>query len=149
MRLKSMVLLVAFLLLPTLLLAEILTVSFSGAEMRSAPNVMNSRIIAKLSLDTPLQVLEKGRDYYKVKDYRGRTGWVHRSLLGATTGVMITGVRVNVRQGPSLGHSVIFQLTQGETCRLLSNHEGWLEIQTGDDRKGWVAEFLTWGQQLQ
>ncbi len=61
---------------------------------------MSSRVITKLSPYTPLQVLEKGTEYYKVNDYRGRTGWVHRSLLANTAGVIITGDRANVRQGP-------------------------------------------------
>jgi SH3-like domain-containing protein len=149
MRLKLLVLLFVSLMLPTLVLAEIMTVSFSGTEMRSAPNAMSSKVIVKLAPCTPLQILEKEAEYYKVNDYRGRTGWVHRSLLGATPGVVITGDRANVRKGPGVNHSVIFKLSKGEACRLLSKEEKWLEIQAADGRKGWVAEFLTWGQQIQ
>jgi len=146
MRLKLLVLLFVSLMLPTLVLAEIMTVSFSGTEMRSAPNAMSSKVIAKLAPYTPLQILEKGAEYFKVKDYRGRTGWVHRSLFGTTSGVVVTGDRANVRQGPGSNHDVLLQLSKGDTCRLLSKQDKWLEIQTADGRKGWVAAFLTWGQ---
>ncbi len=146
MRLKLLVLLVVSLLLPSMVLAEVMTVSFSGTEMRSAPNAMASKVITGLSPYAPLKVLEKGQEYYKVNDYRGRTGWVHRSLLSDTSGVVITGNRANVRQGPGTSHPVIFQLSKGDTCRLISQEEKWLEIQTAEGKKGWVAEFLAWGQ---
>jgi uncharacterized protein YgiM (DUF1202 family) len=146
MRLKLPVLLIVVLMFPTLVLAEVMTVSFSGTEMRSAANAMSSKVITKLSPHSPLTVLEKGPEYYKVSDFRGRTGWVHHSLLGATSGVVVTGDRANVRQGPGTNHSVAFQLSKGDTCRLLSKQDKWLEIQTNDGRKGWVASFLTWGQ---
>ncbi len=146
MRLKLLVLLTLLLLMPTLAIAEIMTVSFSGTEMRSAPNAISSKVITKLTTYSPLEILEKGPEYYKVNDYRGRTGWVHRTLLGSTAGVVVTGDRANVRQGPGTSYSVTFQLSKGNTCRLLSKQEKWLEIQTNDGRKGWVAAFLTWGQ---
>jgi SH3-like domain-containing protein len=146
MRSKLLALIFVFLLFPTMALADIMTVSFSGTEMRSAPNAMSSKVIAKVSTYTPLDVLEKGPEYYKVKDYRGRTGWVHHALLTSKPGVVVTGDLANVRQGPSTNHAVIFQLSKNDSCRLLSKQEKWFEIQTADGRKGWVAAFLTWGQ---
>ena len=127
-------------------LTDIMTVSFSGTEVHSPPNAMSSKVIAKVSPYTPLEVLEKGPEYYKVKDYLGRTGWVHRSLLSSKAGIVVTGDRANVRQGPGTSHAVIFQLTKGDSCRLLSKQEKWLEVQSADGRKGWVADFLTWGR---
>ena len=113
--------------------------------MRSAPNAMASKVIAKVSTYTPLKVPEKGPEYYKVSDYHDRPSGFHHSLLSSTAGVVVTGDRANVRQGPGTSHSVIFQISKVNTCRLLSGQEKWLEIQTNDGRKGWVAAFLTWG----
>lgn len=146
MRLKLLVLLVFTLLLSGQAMAEFMTVSFSGAEMRSAPNAMAAKTISDVPPYTPLMVLEKGVEYYKVKDYRGRTGWVHRVLLGSSPGIMIIGDRANVRQGPGTSQPVLFQLSRGEAARLINKQDKWLEIQTYDGRQGWVADFLTWGQ---
>ena len=146
MHLKSLTLLIVSLMLPTLVMGEVLSVSFSGTEMRSAPNAMSSEVIGTAPTFTPLTVLEKGAEYYKVKDYLGRTGWVHRALLGTTPGITITADRANVRQGPGTNHAVVFKLSKGDACRLLSKQEQWLEIQTAEGNKGWIAEFLTWGQ---
>lgn len=146
MRLKWLNLLFVLLIFPTVSLADIMTVSFSGTEMRSAPNAMSSKVIARVSTYTPLEILEKSPEYYKVKDYRGRTGWVHRALLSSKPGIVVTGDRANVRQGPGTNHAVIFQLVKGDSCNLLSKQEKWLEVQSADGRKGWVADFLTWGR---
>jgi len=146
MRLKLLALFFVLLLFPSMALADIMTVSFSGTEMRSAPNAMASKVISQLSTYTPLEVIEKGAEYYKIINYRGRTGWVHRALLSSNPGIVVTGDRANVRQGPGTNHAVIFQLAKGDSCRLLSKQEKWLEVQSADGRKGWVAGFLTWGQ---
>jgi hypothetical protein len=63
MRLKLLFLFFVFLLFPSMALSDIMTVSFSGTEMRSAPNAMASKVIAKVSTYTPLEVLEKGPEY--------------------------------------------------------------------------------------
>jgi SH3-like domain-containing protein len=146
MRLKLLVLFTLLLLLPTITLAEIMTVSFSGTEMRSASNAMASKVITKVATYSPLEVLEKRAEYYRVKDYRGRTGWVHRSLLSSKPGVVITGDRANVRQGPGTNHAVAFQLSKGDACRVLAKDNKWIEVQTATGQRGWIAGFLTWGQ---
>jgi hypothetical protein len=50
-----------------MVLADIMTVSFSGTEMRSTPNAMSSKVITKVSTYTPLEVLEKALSTIKLK----------------------------------------------------------------------------------
>ena len=126
--------------------AESMSVGFAGTEMRSRPNAMDSKVVSKLSPYSPLTVIEKGTDYYKVRDYRGRSGWVHRSLLKDTQSVVVTGDSANVRQGPGTNHSVVFQLSKGMTVKLIKQQDKWLYIQTAEGQKGWIADFLVWGE---
>ncbi len=146
MRLKLLVLLTLLLLSPGITLAEVMTVAFSGTEIRSAANAMSSKVITKVPPSTPLEVLKKGVEYYQVQDYRGRSGWVHRTLLSDKPGIVVTGDRANVRTGPGTNHEVTFQLSKGDACRVISKQDKWLEIQNADGRRGWIAGFLTWGQ---
>ncbi len=129
----------------TISYAENMSVGFSGTEMRSAPNAMASKVITKLVPYSPLTVIEKGSDYYKVKDYRGRSGWVRRALLSNTPSVVVTGDSANVRQGPGINHAVIFRLSKGMTAKLLENKGKWVSVQTADGKNGWIAGFLVWG----
>ena len=63
MRSKLLSFLFVLLFFPSLALADMMPVSFSGTGMRSAPNAMASKVIAKVSPYTPLEVLEKGPEY--------------------------------------------------------------------------------------
>ncbi len=126
--------------------AENMSVGFSGTEMRSAPNAMASEVIAKLNPYDPLTIIEKGSDYYRVKDYRGRSGWVHRALLSNSPSVVVTGNNANVRQGPGTNHAVVFQLSKGMAVKLLEKQGKWVKVQTADGKQGWIAAFLVWGE---
>ena len=125
--------------------AEYMSVGFSGTEMRSKPSAMDSKVVAEVPPCSPLTVIEKGPDYYRVKDYRGRSGWVHRALLSNTPGVVVTGDSANVRQGPGTNHPVAFQLSKGMTAKSLEKQDKWIHIQTIDGKQGWIADFLVWG----
>lgn len=127
-------------------LAETLSVAFSGAELRSAPNAMASKVILTAPRFYPVVVLEQGDEYYRVKDYRGRTGWLHRSLLAKVPATVVTGDRANVRKGPGSNHPALFQLAKGATARVLGKEGTWVRIETADGRSGWVADFLLWGE---
>ena len=135
-----------FFTLSTNVFAEGMSVAFTGAEIRTAPSSMSSKVILKVDKHYPLTVNKQGPEYYQVSDYRGRNGFIHKSLLKPQPAVIVTGDRANVRSGPSTSQNVVFQLSQGETARLMSSSDGWLEIETATGQKGWIAEFLVWGE---
>ena len=125
--------------------AEVMSVAFTGAEMRTAPSAMASKVITKTNKYYPLTVTNKDSEYYQVNDFKGRKGYIHKSLLNSQPAVIVTGDRANVRSGPGTDQGVVFQMAKGETARLVSKSNGWVEIETAKGQKGWIAEFLVWG----
>jgi len=125
--------------------AEGMSVAFTGAEIRSAPSAISSKVSFKARRYYPLTVIKKDSEYYQVTDFRGRSGYIHKSLLKPQPTVIITRDMVNVRSGPGTGQEVVFQMSQGETARMISSSNGWIEIETAEGQKGWIAEFLVWG----
>ena len=122
--------------------AETMSVAFSGAEVRSAPSSMNSKVIFKAGKYQPLTIKKKGAEYFQVSDIRGRTGYIHKSLLSDTPSVVVTGDRVNVRSGPGTENDAVFQLRKGDGALLLNKQEGWSQIKSASGDTGWVADFL-------
>jgi len=125
--------------------AEGVSVAFTGAEIRSAPSAISSKVIFKASKYYPLTVTKKDTEYYLVSDYRGKSGYIHKSLLKPQPAVIVTKDKANVRSGSGTTQKVVFQLSQGETARLIGKNDGWVEIETAEGQKGWIAEFLVWG----
>lgn len=145
MQLKSIFILMFILLIPFAAAAEMMSVRFSGTEMRSKPNAMASDVISTLTPGTPLIITEKKADYYEVKDFRGRSGWVHRALLSEDRGVVISAESANVRQGPGTDNPILFKLDKGTAAKFLSKQDKWVQLQLANGKTGWVAEFLVWG----
>lgn len=54
----------------------------------------------------------------------------------------VKGTTVNVRSGPGLDNEVIDKITKGSTYTILSKKDSWLEIDLGNQKKGWVADWL-------
>ena len=57
----------------------------------------------------------------------------------------VSGERVNLRAGPGTGNAVVAQLKRGEPATVLSDRDGWYQIQTADGAvSGWIfGKFLT------
>lgn len=126
--------------------AQTMSVAFTGAEVRSAPSAMASKVVYKANKYYPLTATKEVGEYYQVSDYRGRSGYVHKSLLKEQKAVVVTGDRANVRSGPGTGNEVAFQVSKGESALLMNKQEGWVEIKTAQGQKGWIADFLVWGE---
>lgn len=126
--------------------AETMSVAFNGAEVRSAPSAMASKVLFKAGKYQPLTVLEQGAEYYKVNDYRGRSGYIHKSLLRNKAAVVVTGDRANVRSGPGTTNEIVFQLGKGAGALLLNKQDGWVEIKSTEGETGWIADFLVMGE---
>jgi SH3-like domain-containing protein len=124
---------------------EKMAVIYSGAEIRNKPSAMSSKVLVRPQVYYPVEVLEKGKEYFKIKNYQKLTGYIHKSLLKSQPAVIVTADKANVRSGPDTSQNVAFQLSQGETARLISGNDGWVEIETAVGQKGWIVEFLVWG----
>jgi len=133
-------------LLCTTSFAETVSVAFSGAEVRSAPSAMESKVIFKADRFSPLIVKKHVGEYVQVSDYRGRSGYIHKALIKNAQSIVVTGDRANVRSGPGAKNDIVFQVSKGDTALLLNKQNGWVEIQTASGQSGWIADFLVWGE---
>jgi SH3-like domain-containing protein len=105
----------------------------------------DSRVITKVAPYSPLFILAKGEDYYQVKDHSGRGGWVHRTLLSQTRGVIVTGDSANISQGSGTNHPVIFQISKGVTAKFIEKQDKWIRVEIANGKTCSIANFLIWG----
>ena len=126
--------------------AEWMSVSFSGAEIRTAPTAAASKVVFTASRYYPLEVTSTEKEYYKVRDFQGRNGYIHKTLLKPVKSVLVSVGKANVRMGPGSDNDIAFQLEKGDSAKFLSKRDGWVEIQTADGDQGWIADFLVLGE---
>jgi len=138
-------LLCLFLLLATSCLAEMLSVVYQPAELRDRPLVAGSKTLRQLPLYTPLELLDKSGEYFKVKDVDGITGYIHKSLTQKHSSLIVTADLCNVRSGPGTEFPSLFKTKKGESFLVLGKQGEWIEIAGKSNQSGWIWQNLTWG----
>lgn len=142
---KTLTTLCLLLVLAVPAMAEMLAVVHQPAEMRDQPKIYNAKVLARLSLYTPVTLVEKGKEYYKVKDYRGKTGYIHYRLLGPVDSIVVTADAANVRSGPGTENHIVFSAKKGQGFKVLQQQDDWLQITDDKGNSGWIWKNLTWG----
>lgn len=128
------------------LATEMMSVSFSGADIRTSPSAAMSKVVFTASRYYPLEVVGKDKEYYKVKDHNGRIGYIHKTLLNDDKTIVVTADKANLRKGPGTDNDVVGQLSKNDGAKFVSKTEGWVEIVTANGERGWIADFLIWGE---
>jgi SH3-like domain-containing protein len=126
--------------------AEIVTVTAHTSEILSDTSPTISQTILQAPRYYPLSVQGEKNGYFRVRDYEGRVGWIQKSQVGNTKGVVVEVARVNVRKGPGANHPVVFKAYRGVTFQVLDEQDGWLEVKHESGKRGWVSKPLTWGR---
>ena len=146
MRFHTFLLLILVCSIPATSAAEMMSVSFSGADIRTSPSAATSKVVFTAPRYYPLEIAAEEKEYYKVNDHFGRSGYIHKSLLKPIKSVVVTASKANMRSGPGTNHDVVLQLQMGDGAKFISKVSGWVEITTARGDKGWIADFLVAGE---
>lgn len=57
--------------------------------------------------------------------------------------VLVTGSVVNIRQGPSISHSIVAKVNGGTELKVISKQGDWLNVRLANGNQGWIAQWLT------
>ena len=121
-----------------------LSVSADKVNVRSGPGTSHE-ILWTVGQYYPVDIIKTSGSWCQFRDFEGDTGWIHRSLLGKISAVIVKGTIVNVRSGPGTGYSVLFQAEKGVSFKLLKRKKDWFEVQHADGEVGWIHKSLVWG----
>jgi len=124
--------------------ARRLSVASPKANVRSGPG-LNHEILWSVGKYYPVDIVKKSGNWYKIRDFEGDIGWMHRSLLKKIPAVIVKGALVNVRSGPGMKYRVLFQAEKGVSFKLLKKKKNWLKVRHADGDIGWIHKSLVWG----
>lgn len=101
--------------------------------LRSQPST-DAEILSEAPRNDCVVVIAKEGQWYKV-NYNLEVGYMHEDYLDVLTREnaelgygQITGTDVNLRSGPSTGHSVVAKANTGDKCYIIGLNEGWYKV---------------------
>ncbi|MBN2145349.1 MAG: SH3 domain-containing protein [Candidatus Aureabacteria bacterium] len=108
--------------------------------VRARPST-SSEVMYQLDKGQDVLVIGQTDEWVKIRPKEGATAWVHKDMV--ENGI-ISKSNVNIRVGPSLGHSILGRMTESDPVMVLSNQQGgeWLQIEMPRNFGFWVAKNL-------
>ena len=137
------------LLLPSSLLARMVSISGDNVNLRSGPG-QNFSIKWKYGNGFPLQVLQEQGKWLKVEDFENDIGWLHSDLT-SDVGHMIVKVnkggekKINIRSGPGTNYNIVGKAYYGVVFKTLKQENGWAQVKHESGLEGWIKRSLLWG----
>ena len=125
------------------LAAERMTVKSAIANLRSGPG-SKYEVLWQVEKFHPLLIIEKKKNWYKIKDFEGDMAWIHRSLLGKINGVITIKTKSNVRSKPDKKGKILFTAERGVPFKVLKRNGNWIRIEHADGEIGWIYNSLVW-----
>ncbi|MCX5751827.1 MAG: SH3 domain-containing protein [Candidatus Saganbacteria bacterium] len=123
------------------------SVSVEEATLRTGPGETYDTKTTLIQY-TPLLVIQKEGNWYKVRDCFGTQGWVADTDISTTPTVMVRKARVVLRSSPSTRSAAIQTLYNGSILKVLKSTKSWLQVEIVDPpegTQGWVNKRLVWG----
>jgi SH3-like domain-containing protein len=130
-------------------LAEMVSIKGDDINMRSGPGT-KYKVLWKLGSGFPLKVLRKQGSWYRVQDFEGTIGWVHRNVTSRKQHMIVmvnkkTKKRINVRSGPGTNNRIVAKAYYGVVFKTIEQKSGWVHLEHDKGVNGWVKRSLLWG----
>jgi SH3-like domain-containing protein len=123
--------------------AQRLAVTANTANVRSGPG-LNHDQLWQVEKYHPLLVLATNDEWYRIKDFEGDEGWVHKSLMGKLDTVIVKSNQCNIRKGPGTQFDIVFTVDKGIPFKVLQRKGNWIELEHADGDRGWILNTLIW-----
>ena len=135
---------VLFIFYPNLVLAaERYAVTGEIANIRSGPGTKHE-VLFQAEKYYPIILLEKKGNWYKIEDFEGDKGWIHKSLADKIQSVITIKPKCNVRSGPGINYQIAFICEKGVPFRVIERKGNWIHVRHADGYKGWMHKSLVW-----
>ena len=93
----------------------------------------------------PVEILAEFKGWRKVRDWKGTTGWVHRSMLsGKHRWILVRKNTAPLHREAKPDAPVIAKLNGKVVGRLQQCRGGWCEV-TVNGIQGWIKRIALWG----
>lgn len=127
-----------------LALPRFVSLRYDEVNLRRGPSEDNQVIAVYQRKGLPLEVLGEYRDWRRVRDYEGDTGWIKRTQLSSSKTAMVLHGPAALRRTASGEGRIIANMVEGLVLELRSCSEDWCKINVLG-YSGYVDRTALWG----
>ena len=121
------------------------SIAASEAMMRTGPGKEYPATWEYRRADLPIRVVEIYKNWRKIEDPGGTSGWMQVTLLSDTRTALVTGKEARaLYEKPDSGSKVHYFAEPGVVGRLSRCASGWCHLDVGG-RKGFIRTDQFWG----
>ncbi len=129
--------------------AEMLSITADKVNLRSGPG-KNYSVTGEYGAGFPVEIVERNKNWVKVKDFEKDTGWVHKSFLTGDPHMIIkanknTEEKINIRKEPGSKNKIVGKACYGVVFKTVQVQDDWVEVQHESGLKGWINSSFLWG----
>ena len=129
--------------------AAMLSISGDNINLRTGPG-SKYRVLWELGRGFPVEVLKRSGEWYRVRDFEGTVGWVHRDGVDSTPHMIVKTNKtnrkpINLRSGPGEKNGIVAKANYGVVLQTLEQKNGWVKVRHEQGVIGWVRRDLLWG----
>jgi len=94
----------------------------------------------------PVEIIAEYKNWRKVRDWNGDTGWVHQSMVAGKRTIIVTGNIRTLRSKANAKSPSVARVEKWVIGKLVScpGTEGWCRVKI-DGFKGWLRRVEFWG----
>ena len=130
---------------------EMAAVARDGAMARAIPDA-GGAMLWRYDKGLPVKVIESQKDWRKVSDFEGDSGWMRSADLNKEPHMVVcadkntgTRARASIRKGPGEEYQVLGEAVYGAVFATLGQKPGWVKVRHESGLEGWVKRSQLWG----
>lgn len=121
-----------------------LALRFDEVNLRTGPGKRHPVEWVYKRRDLPVEVIEQLDVWYRIRDWEGTTGWVHKTKLSGKRRAIVTGETRNLRSAPQDNAPVLAKVDPNVVAEILKCDIAWCKLKVADS-KGYMRKTDFWG----
>ncbi len=113
------------------------------ANIRSGPGTKYD-ILCQAEKYYPINIIKKSGNWYKIEDFEGDIGWIHKSMVHRISSVITIKPKCNIRSGPGTKNQILFISKKGVPFKIIKRKGNWIHVRHSAGHEGWIHKSLVW-----
>mgnify|MGYP001204364547 CR=1 FL=1 len=118
---------------------------YNEVNIRIGPGINHLKLYKILIKGYPLEIIEEFENWFKIRDYKKREGWVSKTQLKKENFVIVTSPSSNLHKFPNSKSKILAIAEKEFIFKILKCKKEWCNVSDTKKIRGWVKKNDLWG----